>query len=104
MSKCQRGLRLIGEEKLAAPTGDFVELTAVNQRSEVRHVFMVGENVEPLGRGPQGHKLSVIEEHAGASRAVRTVLEIVDPAVEQQCGLAGVEKDGRKRVVRSIQN
>src|SRR5712672_1257019 len=71
---------------------------------QMAHIIGVGQHVATSRLGPQICELRVPDENRWASRSVGAVLQIVSAAIQQQRGAAGVEKDGRKRIIFTVEN
>src|SRR5712671_6326392 len=71
---------------------------------QMAHIIGVGQHVAAHRLGPQIRELRVSDKYRRASRSVGPVLQIVSAAIQQQRGAAGVEKDGRKRIIFAVEN
>src|ERR1700682_6728453 len=68
------------------------------------NIIAVRQHIAALRFRPQFRELRIPDEYLRASRCIRTILEIVHPAVQQQRRAPGVEKNRRKRIILAVQN
>ena len=95
---------MIGEQDLTPALLEQIQLIFAYQRLQVAHGRVLGEDVVPFGSSPKFPKLAVIQKNVWGIWSVRTVDEIVESTIQEQCGSIRIKKHGRKPIVVVVDN